>query len=189
MEEIKEKILQKRTFQRNFTVMLLTFWGRSIQVCQQLDSKVKHDLSKFPEDFAFVIGSLDSNHPLILQNRSTGLRSIHESYRRFSRKTLSASESCRPELSNMLEIRFKSVEAAWRMAVGKETVAQAYARHDIVIRGELSQTVQFLRCIERVESCLFPRIYAKHNNGKRQEELPSRYKVFLRMIHIRRKEG
>ena len=42
-----------------------------------------------------------------------------------------------PQETRMLEIRFKSVEAAWRMVTAKVSSSQAYARHDLLIKGKL----------------------------------------------------
>ena len=189
MEEIKEKILKKRTFQREISSMLLTFFGRGIQACQQLDEIVQQDLSVFPEDFVFVIGLFGSRHPLILQNRAAGLRHVHEAHELFCRRSLSLPSSFRPDLSYMLEIRFKSVEAAWRVTTGKLSFAQAYARHDLLIRGDIYRTMQFLCCVARVENCLFPHVFPKDIRKKMRGTLPNRRKLLVRMIHIKRSEG
>lgn len=41
------------------------------------------------------------------------------------------------------------------MVIGQLSAEQAYARHDLIIRGEIGQAMRFLRAIQRVEGYLF----------------------------------
>ena len=68
-------------------------------------------------------------------------------------KRLSADRS---DPQRVLEVRFKSVEAGWRMVTGQISAEGAWARHDLLINGEIAQAMRFLRCIQRAQAYLIP---------------------------------
>mgnify|MGYP002306801058 CR=1 FL=1 len=89
-----------------------------------------------------------------------------------------------PQETRMLEIRCKSVEAAWRMVTAKVSSSQAYARHDLLIKGEITKAMQMLRCIERVESYLFPKSIAKRVLPPQLKIPQKRWRMWIRMLHV-----
>ena len=58
-------------------------------------------------------------------------------------------------------IRFKSPTDAFRVFTGQMGVAQAYAQHKFVLRGDMSLAMPFVRCVDITEGYLFPDILAK----------------------------
>ena len=144
-EEIKEKILQKRTFQKKAVGAVLSVLGRGLKVCSKTDEPVMEELKDFPMDFVFVMGIWGSKHPMMLQNRADGLHHLHESFAAVCQK-ISAPQTLTGRFSaqnmqpqKMLEIRFKSVEAGWRMVTGQLSASQAYARHDLLSLIHISE--------------------------------------------------
>lgn len=188
MEEIREKILQKRTLQKKFVQFALSVFGRALQACQQLDEQTAQALQEFPEDFVLVIGILNSRHPLILQNKKSGLRRVHESHELFCRRKLKLPSSIRPDINRCLEVRLKSVEAGWRMVTGKLSARQAYARHDLVIRGELGKAIQLLHCMELVKSYLSPKILVEKSGNIDSLSFPKRRQIFAKMLYLHKKD-
>lgn len=193
MDEIKHKILQKRTFQKKVVGFVLSVLGRGLRVCRNDDPMVRAEINSFPPNFIFVIGIYGSRHPLILQKRKGGLHRIYESFAQVCQK-LPAPSALKQHFSTnhndparMLEIRFKSVEAGWRMVTGQESVAQAYARHDLIIIGEVSKAMQLFRCIERVRAYLLPEHIA-HRRLLLPQELPQkRWKIWLHMLYVKKR--
>lgn len=137
-----------------------------------------------------IIGIWGSRHPLILQSRKDGVHRIHESVSSLVKKlsvpqVISRRVSLeQPQETRMLEIRFKSVEAAWRMVTAKVSSSQAYARHDLLIKGEITKAMQMLRCIERVESYLFPKSIAKRVLPLQLKIPQKRWRMWIRMLHV-----
>ena len=169
MEQQQEEILMRRSFQKKTVALVLSVLARGLKVCRSVDEPVREVFDGFPEDFIFVLGVYGSRHPVVLQNRRTGLYRAHETVAAASQKIplppatalakhFSAGEYDRRQ---MLEIRFKSVEAVFRMVTVQLSAEQAYARHDLIIRGEIGQAMRFLRAIQRVEGYLFPRTMAR----------------------------
>lgn len=58
-------------------------------------------------------------------------------------------------------IRFKSPSDAFRVFTGQLSVAQAYAQHKFVLRGDMALAMPFVRCVDITEGYLFPDILAK----------------------------
>ena len=121
MEEHREKILQTRTLKRKVVKLILSVLGQGIRVCRNFDEEVRAEFDLLPENFVLIIGIWGSRHPLILQSRKDGVHRIHESVSSLVKKlsvpqVISRRVSLeQPQETRMLEIRFKSVEAAWRL--------------------------------------------------------------------------
>lgn len=58
-------------------------------------------------------------------------------------------------------IRFKSVRDAFYVFTGQMGVAAAYAQHRFTVRGNVSETMGFVRCVDLAEGYLFPPFWAK----------------------------
>lgn len=58
-------------------------------------------------------------------------------------------------------IRFKSVRDAFYVFTGQLGVAAAYAQHRFTVRGNVSETMGFVRCVDLAEGYLFPPFWAK----------------------------
>ena len=152
MEELGKRILEGRAFQKKVVGMMLSVLARALKVCRSLDPMVSGEIDTFPEDFV-ILGIYGSRHPVILQNRSRGLSRIYESVEAVRQKIAITPSSVAKRLSadrsdpqRVLEVRFKSVEAGWRMVTGQISAEGAWARHDLLINGEITQAMRFLRC-------------------------------------------
>jgi hypothetical protein len=60
-----------------------------------------------------------------------------------------------------ITMRFKSVEGAFRVLSGQIGVADAYAAHLFYLEGDIYKTMSFVRCVEYIESYLFPKIISE----------------------------
>ena len=181
---------QSRTLKRKVVKLILSVLGQGIRVCRNFDEEVRAEFDLLPENFVLIIGIWGSRHPLILQSRKDGVHRIHESVSSLVKKlsvpqVISRRVSLeQPQETRMLEIRCKSVEAAWRMVTAKVSSSQAYARHDLLIKGEITKAMQMLRCIERVESYLFPKSIAKRVLPPQLKIPQKRWRMWIRMLHV-----
>lgn len=195
MEELGKRILEGRAFQKKVVGMMLSVLARALKVCRSLDPMVRGEIDTFPEDFVFILGIYGSRHPVILQNRSRGLSRIYESVEAVCQKIAITPSSVAKRLSadrsdpqRVLEVRFKSVEAGWRMVTGQISAEGAWARHDLLINGEIAQAMRFLRCIQRAQAYLIPAGMANQVLPL-QEPLPvKRWRVWLRMLHVKKRK-
>ena len=100
-------------------------------------------------------------------------------------KRLSADRS---DPQRVLEVRFKSVEAGWRMVTGQISAEGAWARHDLLINGEITQAMRFLRCIQRAQAYLIPAGMANQVLPLREPLPVKRWRVWLRMLHVKKRK-
>ena len=81
-----------------------------------------------------------------------------------------------------IEITFKSIDHAFFMMIGKEGVANAYARHRFTLKGDITKAISFVRCVDIIEAYLFPKLITKHI----LKQIPKRKQaiifVYLRLL-------
>lgn len=75
-------------------------------------------------------------------------------------------------------IRFKSPSDAFRVFTGQISVAQAYAQHKFVLRGNMAMAMPFVRCVDITEGYLFPDILAKRILKRLPEKEVSTARVY-----------
>ncbi len=67
-------------------------------------------------------------------------------------------------------IVFKSIDSAFRVFTGMQSVKQAYLEHRFYLKGDIYESMRFVRCVDLVETYLFPRFMTKrilnHNEKK-----------------------
>ncbi len=54
-------------------------------------------------------------------------------------------------------IEFKSFSHAFCVLTGRQSVAKAYAHHNFTLYGDIAQTMSFARCVDLLETYLFPK--------------------------------
>ena len=75
-------------------------------------------------------------------------------------------------------IRFKSPSDAFRVFTGQMGVAQAYAQHKFVLRGNMALAMPFVRCVDITEGYLFPDLLAKRILKRLPEKEVSTARVY-----------
>ncbi|MBQ7579558.1 MAG: hypothetical protein IJT25_03420 [Clostridia bacterium] len=76
-----------------------------------------------------------------------------------------------------LEVLFKTRYAARLVLLGKISVSESFARHDILLKGDINTAVRLVRIINIIEYYLFPRIITYKFLPKMQKEISS-FKVY-----------
>ena len=61
-----------------------------------------------------------------------------------------------------VDVRFKSLDSAFKLATGRLGVAQAYAQHRFYLYGDIAITMSFVRCVDIIEGYLFPSFITRH---------------------------
>ena len=76
-----------------------------------------------------------------------------------------------------LEVLFKTRKATKMVLLGQISVSQSFARHDILLKGDINTAVRLVRIIDIVEYYLFPRFITHKFLPKMKKELSS-FKVY-----------
>ena len=79
-------------------------------------------------------------------------------------------------------IRFKSPSDAFRVFTGQISVAQAYAQHKFVLRGDMALAMPFVRCVDITEGYLFPDVLAKRILKRLPEKEVSTARVYTAVV-------
>ena len=60
-----------------------------------------------------------------------------------------------------LVIAIKNIETAWLLFTAQIGIARAMAEHRLVVRGDVTRSMVFARCLNRVEAYLYPQFMAR----------------------------
>lgn len=136
--------------------IVLFFLGRGIQTLYKQDTMVKHEIMEWKENFIIQITT---------PNNEVDWKIKKENGKLIRTKTENAD----------LSISFKSIDILFKLVTGRLGVAQAYAEHRFLLKGEIKDAMSFVRVIDRTEGYLFPKIIT----NKILKEIPKREKSML----------
>lgn len=139
---LKRKIVLK--IKKYISRIVLFFLYRGFKVTYKNDLTVKSEIDSWEEGFC---ASID-----------TGVKNIKLIIKKENGKIIRLKESDKIDL----QIMFKSIDVAFLMFVGKIGVSRAYAEHRFTLKGEIGKAMSLVRCIDIVESYLFPKIITKN---------------------------
>jgi hypothetical protein len=86
---------------------------------------------------------------------------------------------CVPSINSSdahLVVSFKNMESAFLMFTARISTAQGYCEHRLAVTGDIPLAMSAIRCLNVIETYLFPKIIAQ-NVVKRIPQIP-----FLRLI-------
>ena len=86
-----------------------------------------------------------------------------------------------------LEVVFKTRKAAQMVLLGQISVSKSFARHDILLKGDINTAVRLVRIIDIVEYYLFPRFITYKFLPKIQKEFSS-FKVYGSLVFLSAKK-
>lgn len=129
--------------QRTVCRVVLFFLFRALNALSVRDSRVAAEIASWPEQRVLGL-EIPGGPALYIVRRANRLARLRETER--------------PDIL----IRFKSVRDAFYVFTGQMGVAEAYAQHRFAVRGNVSETMSFVRCVDLAEGYLFPPFWAKY---------------------------
>lgn len=130
------------------------------------DSDVENDLKSLPERFKVQMGVFP-----------------HENYVQFEVRDGRVYKTKNQECD--LVIVFKNVKMAKQVLLGKVSIAEAFTKHAMVLKGNINLALVLVRVMERTEDYLFPKWYTKVIN--RQPKKVHSAKIYLWLVFGRNK--
>ncbi len=88
---------------------------------------------------------------------------------------LGSNYKVKPDLS----VIFKSYEGAFLLVLGQIGVYQGYAEHRFIVKGDLIESMPFIRILYFVEAYLFPRFITRKILKEMPERSSSKLKAYL----------
>ena len=126
------------------TVFLVLY--RGIRAAYKVDPGLRAELDSMGEAYTIKLGVLNSKVGITF-----GLR--NGKIVRFKKKTAPTPD---------INITFKSLKSALKVALGISSVAQSFASHRFILEGDIMQAMPLVRVINTVECYLFPRFMTKN---------------------------
>ncbi len=134
----------KPTLQHAYVALMMDVIGRGLVMASQVDPEVRAEIKGFPTGFIFsmkvfphgpqFIAKVQDDHRLILLSN-------------FNDK---------PDLT----ITFKHLSHAFLVFSFQESTAQAFANDRMVADGELSYAIRLVRCLNKMEALILPKVVA-----------------------------
>lgn len=143
----------KKEVLNHINALVLQVLYRSLRVLYKNDGRVRDEIDSWDRNISFKLVCGPGGAVLALR------RSEHVGFRKLPRAQKAD-----------ITMRFKSVEGAFRVLSGQESIADAYSEHLFTLEGDIFKTMGFVRCVEFAEAYLFPRIWS----GRILKEIPDK---------------
>lgn len=143
---MKISIRRKIVFQSKIWLskLVLFFLYRGIHIVNKIEPNVYKETKNWKNGYTIKIKTCENGPSLLLKKQGDEIIRIKES------------KNCD------LEIIFKSLDAAFLLLTGRLGIAKAYCEHRFLLKGNIMEAMSFVRCVDIVETYLFPKIIAKH---------------------------
>lgn len=115
---------------------------RALKFLSHRDSKIREEAQRWPEGKTLRL-EVPGATGFTVTGTKDGFQKLHK------------------DTPGDVTIRFKSPADAFRVFTGQIGIAQAYAQHRFVLRGDMGLAMPFVRCVDRTEGYLFPAFLAK----------------------------
>lgn len=163
--EYKELVKGKKQLKKQLAKIILWFLGRGFQVCAKLDSSVKGEVDEWRDNYSLLI-KVEGNGPCLVMKKKNNLLYY-----------------CgKSEIDADLSIYFKNIEAALLVLMGRIGIGQAFAEHRFVVKGDIMESMSLVRCLNIVETYLFPNFIVKKILRKVPEKETNSVHVYIRTI-------
>jgi hypothetical protein len=118
--------------------------GRSFQAASKMDPIIQREIAPWDDDVVVLIQVLPGGPKMCLKKQSGRIKFL-------------ILKSEKPDLV----INFKSIEAAFPVMTGLLGVEQGFAQNRMTVLGDIPTALSLIRCINRLEAYLFPKILSQ----------------------------
>ncbi|GAA5008791.1 hypothetical protein GCM10023206_15680 [Acinetobacter puyangensis] len=137
-------ITVKPTLQHAYVSLMMDVIGRGLVVANQIDSEIKSEISGFPTNFIFSMKVFPKGPSFVIQVQYDHQLKLLKNF------------SGKPDLT----ITFKHLTHAFLVFSFQEGTAQAFANDRMVADGELSYAIRLVRCLNKMEALILPKLVA-----------------------------
>lgn len=144
--------------------IVLFFLYRGFKIVNKLEPKVYKETSNWKEGYTIKIQTCTNGPSLLLEKKNNGIAKLKQ------------------EQKCDLEIIFKNLDTAFLLLTGRLGIAKAYCEHRFLLKGNIMEAMSLVRCLDIVETYLFPRFIAKHLVKKMEPLKVPRMITYIRVI-------
>jgi aldehyde:ferredoxin oxidoreductase len=138
---------KKKPLKQGLVKTILFILGRALQTASKLDKSIQKELEAFPVGYTAMMYTLPHGPGMAVQKNANGT---------FTYLGL----KIKPEQADLV-IFMKHTEAALMMLTGQIGTSQAMAEHRMMVKGNIHLGMVFTRCLNIVETYLFPQLIVK----------------------------
>ena len=119
---------------------------------------------------------------IVLQFLYRGMKVLYKDDQRISKylKGLSKVKNKNADI----EITFKSISTAFKVFTGMMSVKQAYLQHCFILKGDIYESMRFVRCVDLVETYLFPYFMTKRILNHYQKRYQPMLIVYIKTLFV-----
>lgn len=154
-------LTQLKVLKRPYVVLMMDVIGRALEASSQVDPVIQQEIRRLPSRLLFEMRVMPSGPALVLEKTGdSGLRYLGSTALR------------KPDVA----MKFKHLNHAFLVLSFQEATARAFANDRVLLDGEISHAMKLVRCLNRMESLILPKIVAQRAL-KRYPSLPLGEKV------------
>lgn len=140
--------------------------GKGLVSCSKIEDAVKEELKFYEDGFIIELKVFNTDTKVAVEKMGNEFKYLGSKY------------SMSPDIS----VTFKSYEAALLLVLGQIGVYEGYAQHRFMVKGDIIQSMPFIRILYYVEAYLFPRFIAKNILKEMPKRSSSKFKAYLRLL-------
>lgn len=143
--------------------IIMQFLYRGMKVLYHDDIRMKSEIDSWGKDKVIQMNVLHGPSITIQYSYMQGLKKVHD------------------QKADMV-ITFKSINTAFYVFAGMMSVKQAYLEHRFSLRGDVFESMRFVRCVDLVETYLFPRFMTKRILNHQEKKYKPTLWIYLKAI-------
>lgn len=152
----------KPALQQMYVKLMMDVIGRGLVMASQVDQEIQAEIAKFPKGFVLSM-SVFPHGPRFVA-RVTEQAELE----------LLTDHAQKPNLT----IQFKHLNHAFLVFSFQESTAQAFANDRMVADGDLSYAIRLVRCLNKMEALILPKLVAELAVKAYPEQLALKEKLF-----------
>ena len=142
--------------------IIMQFLYRGMKVLYHEDKRMKEEFDGWNKD---KVIQLRVNHGPSITIASAYLKGLSKVHRH-------------PDIV----ITFKSIDTALMVFTGQMSVKQAYLEHRFSLKGDVFESMRFVRCVDLTETYLFPRFMTKRIFNHYEKKYKPSLWIYLKAI-------
>lgn len=134
----------KPSLQQAYVTLMMDVIGRGLVMASQVDAEVKKEISQFPVGFSLSMTVFPHGPKFVAKvTAQQELELVNDA-------------ALKPDLV----ITFKHMKHAFLVFSFQESTARAFANDRMIADGDVSNAIRLVRCLNRMESLILPKIVA-----------------------------
>jgi len=140
--------------------------GKGLVSCSKIENGVKEELKSYEDGFTIELKVFNTDTKVAVKKIGNRFKYLGSKY----------------EVIPDLSIIFKSYEGAFLLVLGQIGVYEGYAQHRFIVKGDLIESMPFIRILYYVEAYLFPRFITKNILKEMPERSLSKINAYLHLL-------